>query len=238
MPRFVFDTNLLINYIRYNESEAHDALMAAASLGTIFISKVSIWEMWAPEKWKIKEESPNSVPLWKRKLDEEEIPKGMLEVLVEQLDRHQQPIPNRFIPRTLREGRLWAISDENDQLVSLVEYVDNAISIRSPDIRKSQVEQEISELKNICNELGAQIVPLSARAQDYAEIIIQYYRDTLGKSVITDSLVIATGLDRRAWLVTADTDWERVAQDVQNRGLPLPKMKVIDPVQLSQKGVP
>ena len=127
---------------------------------------------------------------------------------------------------------------KNGQLVFLVEYADNTIFIRSPDIRRDQVEDEMSTLKNMCNELGAQIIPVSTRAQHYAEIIIQYYRDTLGKSVVLDSLVIATGLVQRAWLVTADKKWGRVAQDIQNRGLPLPKMKVIDPVRLSREGVP
>ena len=236
MPRFVFDTNVLINYIRWSDHEVYEALMVASELGTIFISQITILEMWAPGKWQIKEESPNLVPLWKRKLDEGEIPDGMREVLIEQLDEHQQPIPNELILSTLRQGRRWAASDENGQLVFLAEY-DSSIIVKSPDIRKSQVEHEISVLKEICNELGAKIIPVSPRAQHYAEIIVQYYRDTLGKSVIPDSLVIATGLVRRAWLVTTDNDWENVAQDMQNRKLPLPKMKVVDPVHLSRGGI-
>ncbi len=238
MPRFVFDTNVLINHIRWDDPEAYEALMVAAGLGVIFISQVSVLEMWAPGTWKIKEDSPHVVQRWRHQLDEGEIPDGMLEVLVEQLDEHQQPIPNEFVPNTLREGRRWSISDENDQLIFLVEYMNNSVVIRSPDIRKSHVEQEILELKNICDRLGAQIIPVSARAQYYSEVIVQYYRDILGKSTIPDSLVIATGLVRRAWLVTDDGKWWNIAQDIQSRGLPLPKMKVIDPARLAREGVP
>ena len=236
MPRFVFDTNVLINYIRWDDQDVHEALMVAAELGEIFISRVSILEMWAPGKWQIREESHLLVPLWIRKLENGEIPEGMLEIMLEKLIEHQQPIPNEFLLSTVQEGRQWFIYDENDQLVFLIEYTEGSIALRSPDIRKSQVKQEISTLKNICDRLGAQIVPISARAQSYAEIIVQYYRDTLGKSVILDSLIIATGLVRRAWLVTTEIKkWGRVAQEIQSRGLPLPKMKVIDPIQLARE---
>ncbi len=238
MPRFVFDTNVLINHIRGGDQDAYEALRVAAELGKVFISQVSILEMWAPGTWKIKEDSPDVVQRWRHNLDEGEIPDDMLKVLVEQLDEHEQPIPNELAPNMLREGHRWDISDENGQSVFLIEYTGDSLVFRSPDIRKSQVEQEISALKNVCGMIGAQIIPVSTRAQSYAEIIVQYYRDTLGKSVILDSLIIAAGLVRRAWLVTDDNKWNRIAQDIQNKGLPLPKMKVIDPARLARAGVP
>jgi len=238
MPRFVFDTNVLINYIRGRDQEAHEALTVASKLGTIFISQITILEMWAPEKWKIKEKSPNLVPLWKRKLDEGEIPDGMLEVIIEQLDKYQQPIPNEFVLSTRSKRYRWTISDEDGHDICLVEYVNNSIIIRSADICKNRVRREILMLENLCDRLGVQVIPVSTRAQHYAKIIVQYHRDTLGKSVIPDSLVIATGLVRRAWLVTTDKDWRKVAQDIQNRNLSLPKMKVIDPIRLSREGIP
>lgn len=234
MPRFVFDTNVLINYIRYDDQEVHDALTVTADLGEILISQISVLEMWAPVKWKIKEESSNLVPLWIWKLEEGEVPAGMQEVLLYELNEHQQPLPNQFFVDTRRKGRRWSILDENKQLVAVVEYTGNSIILMSPDIRRSQVEQEISILKHICKMLNAQIIPVSKRAQDYAELIVQHYRDTLGRNSITDSLIIATGLTRRAWLVTDDNNWQRVKQDMQNRSLPLPEMKVIDPTRMAR----
>ncbi len=233
MPRFVFDTNVLINYIRYDDQEVHDALTVAADLGEILISQISVLEMWAPVKWKIKEESPNLVPLWIRKLEEGEVPAGMQEVLLHELSEYQQPLPNQFFVDTLRKGRRWSISDENKQLISVVEYTGNSLILMSPDIRRSQVEQEISTLKHICETFDAQIIPVSERAQYYAELIVQHYRDTLGRNTITDSLIIATGLEHDAWLVTYDNNWEKVKKDMKNRSLPLPEMKVIDPARVA-----
>jgi|GEM_PF-2235433 len=234
MPRFIFDTSVLINYVRYNDQEVHDALTVAADLGGIFISQISILEMWAPLKWKIKEESPNLLHLWIPKLEEGEVPAGMQEVLLHELSEYQQVLPNQFFVDTLQKRRRWSISGENGQLISVVEYRDNSLILMSPDIRRGQVEQEIFTLRYICDTFNAQIIPVSERAQYYAEIIVQHYRDALGKNAITDSLIIATGLVRRAWLVTYDNNWQQVAQDVQNRALPLPKMKVIDPARVAR----
>ena len=238
MPRFVFDTNVLINYIRYDDQEVHDALTVAADLGKILISKISIFEMWAPVKWKIKEESPNLVPLWIQKLEENEVPAGMQEVLLHELNEYQQPLPNQFFVDTRRKGRRWPILDENEQLIAVVEYTGNSIILMSPDIRCSQVEQEMSALKHVCKTFNAQIIPVSKRAQYYAELIVQHYRDTLGRNTITDSLIIATGLAQRAWLVTDDNNWPIVAQDIQNKSLSLPKMKVIDPARVARGEIP
>ncbi len=238
MPRFVFDTNVLINYIRYDDQDVYEALTVAASLGEILISRITILEMWAPVKWKIKEESPNLVPLWIQKLEEGEVPAGIQEVLLHVLSEHQQPLPNQFFVDTLREGRRWSISDENKQLISVIEYTGDSLILMSPDIRRSQVEQEISTLEHICKTFDAQIIAVSKRAQDYAKFIVQYYRDTLGRNTITDSLIIATGLARRAWLVTDDSNWQKVAQDLQNKALPLPKMKVVDPTRVAREEIP
>ncbi len=238
MPRFVFDTNVLINYVRYDDQEVHDALTVAADLGGILISQISVLEMWTPVKWKIKEESPNLVPLWIKKLDEGEVPAGMKEVLLYELSEHQQLLPNHFSVDTLRKGRRWTISDENRQLISIVEFTGDSLILTSPDIRRSQVEQEIFTLEHICKTFNAQIIPVSKRAQDYARLIVQHYRDVLGRNTITDSLIIATGLAQRAWLVTDDTNWQSVAQDIQRRRLPLPKMKVVDPAQIARGEVP
>ena len=238
MPRFVFDTNVLINYIRYDDQDVYEALTVAASLGKILISRITFLEMWAPVKWKIKEESPNLVPLWIQKLEEGEVPAGIQEVLLHVLSEHQHPLPTQLFVDTLLKGRKWSISNENKQLISIIEYTDNSLILMSPDIRRSQVKQEICMLNRICDTFDAQIVPVSKLAQYYAEIVVQHYRDTLGRNTVTDSLIIATGLARRAWLVTDDNNWQRVAQDLQNKPLSLPKMKVIDPARVARGEVP
>ena len=241
MPRFVFDTKVLINYIRQSDQEAYDALTVAADLGQVFISQISILELWAPEKWSIPEKSPHLVPLWIRKLEAGEISEGMKEFLIEKLAEYQHPIPNMFIAQTLRSGHRWVISDEGGIPVFLVEYTGEVLVFRPPDIRRNQLEQEFLTLQSLCENLGARIIPVSSLAQNYAETIVKFYRERLGKSVIPDSLIIATGLARRAWLVTGGNEfhrWQWIAKDISKRDLPLPKMKVIDPAQLARKELP
>ena len=239
MPRFVFDTNVLINYIRGDDREAQEALMVAADLGRVFISQISILEFWSPEKWSIKEESPHLVPLWLHKLEEGEIPAGVIELRLAQLEEHQQPVPNKFILETRRERRRWRVLDENKQTVFIIEYTDNSFIFKSPDIRRNQVEEEISVLEAICYSLNIQIIPVSTRAQKYAEVIVKFCREILGKSVIPDSLIIATGLVRRAWLVTNEYNrWSRITDESQNKNLSLPKLKVIHPTQLAREEIP
>ena len=239
MPRFVFDTNVLINYIRQNDQEAYDALTVAADLGRVFISQISILELWAPQPHKtppIKEQP--LISLWLDSSESEEIPEEIKKMLIEHLTKHQLPVPNQFFVKTIRAGHRWVVLDENEQVIFIAEYSGNSLVFRSPDISRKQVEQEISILKAVCDSFDAQIIPASARAQQYAEVIIRFYRERLGKSAIPDSLIIATGMVRRAWLVTDDKKWTQVAKDIQTRALPLPRMKVIDPTRLAREEIP
>ncbi len=239
MPRFVFDTNVLINYIRSNDQEIYEALTVAAELGRVFISQISILELWAPQPHKIPpiKEEP-LISLWLHASESGEIPKEILSILIEHLIEHQLPVPNQFFVETLQEEHRWLVLDENEQEIFMAEYSGDSLVFRSPDISRKQVEQEITRLKAICDSLNVQIIPVSTRAQQYAEVIIRFCRERLGKSAIPDSLIIATGMVRRAWLVTNDKKWAQVAEDVQTRALPLPRMQVIDPTRLAREEIP
>ncbi len=237
-PRFVFDTNVLINYIRYNDQETYNALTVAADLGRVFISEISILELWVPQPHKILIKEQPLISLWLHASESGEIPEEILSMLIEHLIEHQLPVPNQFFVKTIRAGRRWFVLDENEQVVFIAEYSGNSLVFKSPDISRKQVEQEISILKAVCDSFDAQIIPASARAQQYAEVIIRFYRERLGKSAIPDSLIIATGMVRRAWLVTDDKKWVQVAEDIQTRALPLPRMKVIEPTRLALEEIP
>lgn len=50
MPRFVFDTSVLITYLRDENSIAADAFAKASDIGTILISVISIMELYRPNR--------------------------------------------------------------------------------------------------------------------------------------------------------------------------------------------
>lgn len=104
-----------------------------------------------------------------------------------------------------------------------------------PTKSKAETEEEITRILSLGGSHGMQFIPCSPRAQEWALEILRHHRSPLGKNALTDSLIMATGITRKACLVTTDNRWFDVARDGQRRALPLPGLKVISPTELVQR---
>ncbi len=92
-----------------------------------------------------------------------------------------------------------------------------------------QIASERRAIEQLCNRLGIHIVPCSARAQQLALSILEKHRTQLGRNALTDSLIIATDVTRRAYLVTTESKhhWFSVGQSLG--------LNVLSPVELLQE---
>ncbi len=97
---------------------------------------------------------------------------------------------------------------------------------------KADIERDLSRVRRLLDEYGMRVMPCSRRAQEVALDILRDHRSPLGKNALTDSLIIASGLVRKAYLVTRDRRWNEVVRERQQRGLSA--LKVISPVDLIQ----
>lgn len=146
--RYVFDTSVIIGYLR-DEDVAADSLFFAAEQGQVYISLISLMELYPPTG---------------------------------QRKRSNQ-----------------------------------------------QIASERRTIEQLCNLLGINIVPCSAKSQQLALSILEKYRVPLGRNALTDSLIIATGITRRASLVTTENKhhWFSVGQSLS--------IKVLSPIELLQE---
>ncbi len=149
--RFVFDTSVLIDYLRDDEMAAN-ALFAATEKGNVFINLVSFMELWLPR--------------------------------------------NRS---------------------------------------NAEIREEIVILQELCQRLDIKIVPCTSRSQERALALLEHSRSPLGRNALPDSLIIATGVTRRAYLVTRDNHWTDVARIAAKQGNPLPTIRVISPEELVEE---
>jgi len=235
MPGFLFDTNVLIDYL-HDDHSAKDAIVIASEVGHIFISKVSVLELWASAKWKISEKSANLVPRWVRRLNEGELPLGIIELIEDNVEEYNIGLPSHPQVEVLREDVYWVIVDENQRTMFQIQHQNGTMTIGYPDRRREEIEEEVRKIYDLSRTYNAKIVNLSVTAQHYAEILIKYHYRTLGKNAVTDVLIISTGLARRAWLITNETSrWSKIARDLEQRRVGLPGMKVITPEQVVQE---
>jgi len=236
MPGFLFDTNVLIDYLRDDtqyQREAEEALAAASEKGRIFISRVSIYELWAPEKWKISEKSANLVPKWIQKMNSGELPLGIIEMIEGIMGENYIELPTSCQIEVISIGKHWVITDESKRTFFQIQYQNGTLTIGSPDRRREEIEEDIQRIYQLRDKYGALIIDISRKPQDYAEIILTYHYQILGKNAITDALIIGSGLARRAYLVTNEiTRWNSIAKDLRQRVPNIPYMKVITPVHL------
>ncbi|ABY35509.1 MAG TPA: PIN domain-containing protein [Chloroflexus aurantiacus] len=97
---------------------------------------------------------------------------------------------------------------------------------------KEAIERDLSRVKKLLETYGIRLIHCSRRAQEVALDILRDHRSPLGKNALTDSLIIANGLVRRAYLVTRDRKWSQVARGLQQRK-PC-ALRVVSPVDLIQ----
>ncbi len=149
--RFVFDTSVLIDYLRDDEMAAN-ALFVATAKGSAFISIVSLMELWLPRN-------------------------------------------------------------------------------------KSNVEirAEITILRELCQRLNIRIIPCTSRSQERALTVLEHNRSPLGRNALPDSLIIATGMTRRAYLVTKDTHWADIARSTAERNDSPSTIQVVSPEELVEE---
>lgn len=128
--RFVFDTSVLIDYLRDPDDTAADALFIAAEQGEAFVSLVSLMELWLLHR------------------------------------------------------------------------------------NNCEIENQVKALQTLCERLSIRTISCSVPAQRTALEVLRAYRSSLGKNALPDSLILATGFARKAWIVTRDKNWSQVSKKV------------------------
>lgn len=238
MPSFLFDTNVLIQYLRDSlDTTGIDAVIRASEMGNTFISKVSIFELWAPEKRKISERSSTFVNRWIQKMNAGELPLGVIELIEdEMMEEHALELPVTPQIEVIRPNRYWVITDELRRTFFQIQYQNGTLTISFPDQRRDEIQNEVQRVYALAQEYGIQILDLSKRAQTYAETVLEYHYRTLGKNAITDALIIGSGVAQRAWLVTNEIRrWCVISRDLQQRLVNMPFIKVTTPQILLQE---
>lgn len=128
--RFVFDTSVLIDYLRDPNDIAADALVIAAERGQAFVSWISLMELYLPQRSNL------------------------------------------------------------------------------------DVQAEVTAIQELCTHLNIRIIPASDASQRRALEILRNHRSRLGRNALTDSLILGTGITRRAYLVTRDAQWFQISKRV------------------------
>ena len=126
--RFLFDTSVLIDYLRDPNDTAADALFIAAERGRAFVSLISLMELHLPQ--------------------------------------------NR---------------------------------------RNEEIASEVTAIRELCQRLGIRIIAASPASQHKALDVLKRHRSPLGRNALPDSLILGTGLTRRAYLVTRDRHWFQIS---------------------------
>lgn len=97
---------------------------------------------------------------------------------------------------------------------------------------KARIKKELQAVSELCNTYGVQIIPISRQAQIYACSILEKFRQDLGRNALSDSLIMGTGMARRATLVTSESAWFRIAKSPEAPSF----FKVILPEKLVEVG--
>lgn len=124
--------------------------------------------------------------------------------------------------RPLAADAIFAVADKGAVFISVVSVMELSIfneEGKANQKSNQQVQEELNKIDQLCKRLGIKKVALSGRAQEYALAILSAprSRSLLGKNALTDSLIIGTGIVKRAHLVTRDRNWFDLAQQMPNR---------------------
>ncbi len=234
--RFVFDTNVLVEYLRAGEGDsiAADALFKATEIGSVYISLLSLMELWLPDKTSFNIRDEQRIQNIVSGLDKSKITEELLDDLYANgYDLLSQPLVQIRSP-----GKKWRVEWIEEQEQVDVRLDPNGVLTIFPYQRnKGEIIREIRRLREFP---GIQIIPCSARAQEWALEILEHHFPTLGQkreqNSLIDSMIIATGITRRAYLVTNEIrKWGRISQENRERHLPFPTLHVISPEQLVQE---
>ena len=225
LKRFVFDTSVLIDYLR-GDGMADNALLVAADRGCVFVSLVSLMELWLPLGYPFRIQSREVVKEIIQGLDKGEI----IYELEERFSENDYDLPGGCSVEVRDPGQRWRIIEVNQPQFDIRLY--NGSLYVSPLHKSSEdVRREVGVLK----DLGVHFIPCSSAAQEWALRLLEHHRPLLGRNALTDSLILGTGIARRAWVVTNDMKWFRVDEENQRRGWPFPRLRVISPERLVQE---
>ncbi|HEY65181.1 MAG TPA: PIN domain-containing protein [Caldilineae bacterium] len=127
---------------------------------------------------------------------------------------------------------LFAAADKGRVFISLISFMELWLPRNRSD---GEIRREIAALQELCQRLGIRVVPCTPRSQERALTLLEHSHSPLGRNALPDSLIIATGMTRRAYLVTRDNRWIDVAWGVARRGASLPIIRVISPEELVEE---
>jgi predicted nucleic acid-binding protein len=124
--------------------------------------------------------------------------------------------------RPLTADAIFAAASKGTVFISVVSVMELSIfneEGKANQKSNQQIREELNKIDQLCMRLGIKKVTLSSRAQEYALAILDEprSRSLLGKNALTDSLIIGTGIVKRAHLVTRDRNWFDLAQQMPNR---------------------
>ena len=234
--RFVFDTSVLVDYLRSDgvDSIAADALFKAAEMGSVFVSQLSLMELWLPDKVSFSIRDAQRIQNIVLGLDAGEIVDELAEDLYENgYDLPSQP--SQLSVEVRSPGKKWRVEWDQEQFDIRLDPND-VLTVFPHQRNKDEIRREIRRIR----EIPVQIIPCSARSQELALKILEYHLSTLGQkreqNPLIDGMLIATGITRRAYLVTNEIrKWGKIVRENSERNLPFPRIRVISPEQLVQE---
>lgn len=97
-----------------------------------------------------------------------------------------------------------------------------------------EIRQEVGPVYRACDTFGFKVLTCFQVTIRHALRLIEYCHTLLGRSAVTDSLLIASGISLRAILITKDKRWKEVVEQLQKKGNLKPKVMVMDPVEFVQ----
>lgn len=109
----------------------------------------------------------------------------------------------------LAADAIFAAADKGAVFISIVSVMELSIfneEGKANQKSNQQIQEELNKIDQLCTRLRIKKVALSNRAQEHALAILNEprFRSLLGKNALTDSLIIGTGIVKRAHLVTRD----------------------------------
>jgi len=228
--RFVFDTSVVVDYLRDDEISTN-ALIRATEIGEVFVSFLTLMELWLPDKTSFSIRDTQKVRNIALALDKHAIAEELVEELYENgFDFSDQP---SF--EVCTQGKKWQIEWGQERLN--IRLDPNDILTIFPQQRNK--DEILRDIHRVHRYRGIKIIPCSPRSQDWALQILEYHFPVLGQkreqNSLIDSMLIATGITRRAYLVTKEEKWKRIDQINRQQSLPFPPLKIISPEQLLQE---
>ncbi|MBW2071441.1 MAG: PIN domain-containing protein [Deltaproteobacteria bacterium] len=120
---------------------------------------------------------------------------------------------------------LFVATEKGNVFISLISFMELWLSHNRSN---AEIQEEIAALQELCKRLEIRIVPCTHRSQQQALALLERNRSPLGRNALPDSLIIATGITRRAYLVTRDGHWFDVAGSTR-------ELRVLSPEELVEE---